>query len=159
MRVRVEHLDVALGIGDATPRPSWQLPEGAAVQHAYELRAGAVTTGRVESADNVLVPWPWAPLTSRERREVQVRVWTDLGEAPWSEPTAVEAGLLHPGDWTATWVSPVEHGSAAPGFRPAYLLRGLAVLVVRPEPGDPEGLSAPSATVLRRHCVGAGRTG
>jgi len=128
MRVRVEHLDVALGIGDATPRLSWQLPEGATVQDAYELRAGAVTTGRVASADNVLVPWPWAPLTSRERLEVQVRVWTDLGETPWSESTAVEAGLLQPDDWTATWVSPVEHGSAAPGFRPAYLLHGLAVV-------------------------------
>ncbi len=125
MRVRVEHLDEPFGIGDRRPRLSWRLPEDATDQRAYELRLDdGITTGRVESAENVLVAWPGAALSSRERREVQVRVWTNLGESPWSEPTVLEAGLLDPSDWVARWIRPVEHEQHQPGFRPAYLLRG-----------------------------------
>ena len=54
----------------------------------------------------MLVPWPGRPLTSGERREVQVRVVTDAGTSAWSEPLAVEAGLLDASDWRADWVSP-----------------------------------------------------
>ena len=42
----------------------------------------------------MLVPWPGRPLASGERRDVQVRVETDRGTSAWSEPVAVEAGLL-----------------------------------------------------------------
>jgi alpha-L-rhamnosidase len=123
--VRIEHLGEPLGIGDRLPRVSWRLPDGTTTQIAYELRLDdGSTTGRVESPDNVLVRWPGRPLRSRERRLVQVRVWTDQGESAWSEPTAVEAGLLTPRDWTAAWIEPIEHGESKPGFRPAYLLRG-----------------------------------
>jgi hypothetical protein len=125
MRVRVEHLDEPLGIGDRRPRLSWQLPDGTRQQHAYELRLDdGTTTGRVDSAESVLVAWPGRPLSSRERREVQVRVWTDQGETPWSEPTVLETGLLEPSDWVSSWVQPVEHEQYKAGFRPAYLLRG-----------------------------------
>ena len=129
MRVRVEHLDQAIGIGDRRPRLSWRLPADAGAQHAYavELDDGT-TTGRVESPENVLVPWPGAPLRSRERRLVRVRAWTERGATPWSEPTAVEAGLLEPADWVSSWVVPAEEDGHRPGFRPAYLLRGEADL-------------------------------
>ena len=84
MRVRVEHLEQPIGIGDRRPRLSWQLPEVATRQVAYELRLDdGTSTGRMEVAENVLVAWPGEPLTSRERREVQVRVWTGLGVRPW----------------------------------------------------------------------------
>ena len=127
MRARAEHLEHCLGTTEPSPRLSWMLPEGAAEQHAYELSLDdGTTTGRVATADNVLVPWPGRPLVSRERREVRVRVWTDLGESDWSEPTPVEAGLLDAGDWVATWVSPTEATASEPGLRPAYLLRGQA---------------------------------
>jgi len=129
MRVRVEHLELPLGIGDRRPRLSWMLPDGSSRQHGYELRLDdGTTTGRIDSSENVLVAWPGRPLASRERREVQVRVWTDLGVSAWSEATAVEAGLLEPSDWVSSWVQPVEHAPYEPGFRPAYLLRGEATI-------------------------------
>lgn len=102
-----EHLPHGLGVGVAAPRLTWTLPPGTGQQQAYELeadRSGAVhRTGRVDDAGQVLMPWPGAPLTSRERAAVRVRVWTpDVGEpSAWSEPRVVEAGLLGPADWQA----------------------------------------------------------
>src|SRR4051794_8011828 len=79
--LRAEHRVDALGIGERRPRLSWRLPAGAATQRAYELSADDGVSLRVESDANVLVPWPGDPLASGERREVRVRVWTDLGES------------------------------------------------------------------------------
>ncbi|HEX5115418.1 MAG TPA: family 78 glycoside hydrolase catalytic domain [Pseudonocardiaceae bacterium] len=95
-----------LGMGGPRPRVSWRLPGGALHQRAYELEltrdAGTWTSGRIECADHHLVPWPEAPLASRERVGVRVRVWTDDGEpSGWSEPASVEAALLDPADWRA----------------------------------------------------------
>ncbi len=128
--VRVEHGAPTLGLGTPRPRLSWRLPAGAAHQKAYELRLDDGTTLHGDGDATVLVPWPGAPLASGERREVQVRVWTDLGESAWSAPVALEAGLLRPEDWRASWVAP----TATPGpvgHRPAYRLRG-TVTVDRP---------------------------
>ena len=56
----------------------------------------AESTGRVASAESVLVPWPAEPMGSRTRRLVRVRVWGNGGDGPseWSDPAAVETGLL-----------------------------------------------------------------
>jgi alpha-L-rhamnosidase len=121
--LRVEHRRDALGIGERRPRLSWWLPSGAREQAAYELRLDGGPGSQVEGDRNVLVPWPGEPLASGERRSVQVRVLTDLGESEWSEPVAVEAGLLDAADWTAQWVSPTAPSGPA-GQRPAYRLRG-----------------------------------
>lgn len=110
--VRFEHRDDALGIGTGTPRLSWTLRGGSAGWEAtgYELalqrEGGAGEVARAASADQVLVPWPFAPLRSRERATVRVRVaggdeWSD-----WSPPATVEAGLLRAADWSARFVSP-----------------------------------------------------
>lgn len=105
--VSFEHLTDGLGIGVPAPRLTWTLPPGSGRQEAYELefdRAGrSHRTGRVAGPDQVLVPWPGEPLNSRERVAVRVRVWTPGAPEPsdWSEPSTVEAGLLHPGDWRA----------------------------------------------------------
>ncbi|MEU1622888.1 family 78 glycoside hydrolase catalytic domain [Streptomyces sp. NPDC005722] len=101
-----EHLRDALGIGVTEPHMSWTTPPGAGPQDGYEIEitrsAGTHRTGRIASKDRVLVPWPDAPLTSRERAVVRVRVWTGADEpSRWSEPAAVEAGLLAPEDWRA----------------------------------------------------------
>ncbi|WP_084011058.1 alpha-L-rhamnosidase [Pseudofrankia sp. DC12] len=106
--VSFEHLRDGIGVGVAEPRLSWVLPAGAGVQAGYEIeldRCGHVQrTGRIDSSDQVLVPWPGVPLASRERVTVRVRVWA--GERPdepsdWSPPGAVEAGLLAASDWLA----------------------------------------------------------
>lgn len=132
VEVRFEHLREALGIGDVRPRLSWKVvtEEAGWSQCAYELevhdpRGGSrYSTGRVTSADSVLVPWPGPDLTSRERRVVRVRVWRSHTSAPsaWSDHAEVEAGLLLPSDWTASIITPRwEEDSAmdqpAPFFR------------------------------------------
>ncbi|MGV9943669.1 family 78 glycoside hydrolase catalytic domain [Streptomyces sp. NPDC003401] len=102
-----EHLPDGLGIGVPAPRLSWTLPPGTGPQQAYELevaRAGHVDrTGRIAGPGQVLVTWPGRPLSARERATVRVRVWTPAAGGPtaWSQPSAVEAGLLEPGDWQA----------------------------------------------------------
>ncbi|WP_245861497.1 alpha-L-rhamnosidase [Microbacterium aurantiacum] len=79
-------------------------------QVSYEIqidRSGAIDTFAVASADQVLVPWPGAPLRSREQVSVRVRVRDRSGNwSGWSEQVRAEAGLLDRRDWTAHFVSP-----------------------------------------------------
>jgi alpha-L-rhamnosidase len=113
--VRFEHSRDALGIGTAAPRLSWTVTTAVPGwrQTAYAIEAyGAdgrlrARTDRVECAQSVLVPWPFAPLSSREHLRVRVQVWGNDGRpSAWSAPRALEAGLLHAGDWTARFVTP-----------------------------------------------------
>ena len=106
--VRFEHRDCALGLGTASPRLSWQVstddPDWA--QTAYELELDGSATVRVDSCDQVLVPWPFDPLTSRARTTVRVRVASGGRRTGWSEPATAETGLLQPRDWTGRFISP-----------------------------------------------------
>src|SRR5215218_7864246 len=131
--LRFEHVPAdgpVLGTGVAAPRLSWRLPhapEGYR-QGGYEveIRRGAaepVVVG-VDSAEQVLVPWPAEPLTSRERAEVRIRVRPADAAAdwsPWSDTGVVEAGLLSDQDWMARFVSPSRLGGLE---APAPVLRG-----------------------------------
>lgn len=110
---RFEYFDGdILGVGVPSPRLSWQMPIAAAGfdQVAYEIeidRSGTVQTFAVESADQVLVPWPTDPLKSREQVSVRVRVRDRSGGwSGWSDPVHAEAGLLDARDWIAHFVSP-----------------------------------------------------
>jgi alpha-L-rhamnosidase len=122
--VRFEHRDRALGIGTATPRLSWQVttddPEW--TQTAYEVESRG-TVVRVDSAEQVLVPWPFPPLVSRQRAAVRVRVASGQRWSEWSPPSIVEAGLLTADDWSARFVAPVADGPA-PILRRTVTLRG-----------------------------------
>jgi alpha-L-rhamnosidase len=113
--VRFEHHREAFGIGEARPRLSWTVSTtaGGWRQGAYEAEAYGAdgqlrgSTGRVESGESVLAPWPFEPLSSRERVAVRVRVWDADGRpSGWSDPYPVEAGLLDEGDWSARFVTP-----------------------------------------------------
>ncbi|GGF38887.1 alpha-L-rhamnosidase [Microbacterium sorbitolivorans] len=104
---RFEHLAEPLGIGVPAPRISWttDAPAGWS-QAAYEIEirrgSATATSGRVESAEQILVPWPADPLESRERAEARVRLWGSDGSASeFGEWAAAEAGLLDPSDWIA----------------------------------------------------------
>ncbi|MFI8423553.1 family 78 glycoside hydrolase catalytic domain [Streptomyces sp. NPDC085479] len=127
--VRFEHLTNGLGIGTGTPRLSWTAAAEAGDQHAYEIeiaRPGRThRTGRVTGSARVLVAWPTEPLTCRERAVVRVRVWSTRGEEPsaWSEPSAVEAGLLTPADWSALPVGAGWDEDPAAQRRPARVRR------------------------------------
>ncbi|WP_062516445.1 alpha-L-rhamnosidase [Demequina gelatinilytica] len=113
--VRFEHRDgVALGIGEARPRLSWSAPTGA-VQVAYEL-AWHITSpdgivvdqgaAVVEDDARVLVPWPAAPLPSRARAAVRVRLRDAEGVwGEWSEDAVAERAL-DAADWEALLIGP-----------------------------------------------------
>jgi alpha-L-rhamnosidase len=120
--VRAEYGGTAV-VGTAEPRLSWII-EGADgwLQSAYELRSGdEIVT--VESAESVFVPWPLAPLTSRERRELQVRARsTDGRTTEWSEPLVVEAALLAASNWRALFVGPPEAADASPFLRQDFVV-------------------------------------
>src|SRR4029453_10421389 len=115
-----------LGIGTGTPRLSWSVPtadEGYS-QTAYELevtRGGHTQVYRIESAEQVLVPWPAPALSSRESASVRVRVAHDVDWGPWSKRSVVEAGLLTTSDWVADFISPIDLGAED---MPAPILTG-----------------------------------
>ncbi len=130
--VTIEHHRLPLGIGESRPRLSWvtDTDEAGWEQRAYELEVvlgddpDAVSTGRVESVESVLVAWPGEPLASRARARVRVRVWgAGADPSAWSEPTALETGLLDPDLWVARAVAPVVDEPGDDG-EPALLLRG-----------------------------------
>lgn len=90
--IRFEHHDAPmLGIGQRRPRLSWRVPDAdpGHRQRAYEIALGE-RTFVVESAEQVLVPWPGPPLAARERVEVRVRVRDD----EWSPPRGSPATAL-----------------------------------------------------------------
>lgn len=105
---RVEHHRDALGIGEREPRLSWTIldaPDGWG-QSAYRIEStshdGRVEIIDVDSDEQVLVPWPFPPLASREAVSVRVRArGTDGAWTTLSPPTSIEAGLLSPEDWRA----------------------------------------------------------
>ncbi|GAA0956672.1 glycoside hydrolase family 78 protein [Kribbella koreensis] len=127
--IRFEHrtgTGPVIGLGTGSPRLSWQVPSAAENYHqvAYEIEiAGEVHT--VQSAEQVLVPWPGTPLSSRQNAAVRVRVSDGVEWSDWSEPAVVEAGLLSPDDWTARFVSPRELGAHG---RPAPIVSGSTTL-------------------------------
>lgn len=106
-RLRVEHLDEPLGLWVAAPRLSWMLPAGTRRQLGYRIVAGEWDSGRVASAESVLVPYRGPALASGRRVEWTVRVWTEAGPSAWATPGWWETGLLDPAAWTARWIEPV----------------------------------------------------
>ena len=113
--IKVEHLRDGFGIGTAQPRLSWIVAAATDgwQQAGYEIESYALdgqllaTTGRIDSAESVLVAWPFAPLASRTRCIVRVRAWSVGGQvSAWSNMFSVETSLLHGEDWTAQCVAP-----------------------------------------------------
>ncbi len=132
---RIEHLRPAgnpdrprvLGIGQPSPRLSWRITEADADYRQDGYQVEITRTGddpetvSVEGDEQVLVPWPGRPLTSREQVDVRLRVRSGAEVSEWSAPVQVEAGLLDPSDWMARFISPVGGGRIVD---PAPVLRG-----------------------------------
>lgn len=102
-----------LGIGNPCPSLSWRVETQLADwrQQRYQLRLVEEDQEqlgeRVDSDESAFVAWPFAPLVSRQRVLISVRVWGEDGSASgWSEPLAVEAGLLETADWQAVFITP-----------------------------------------------------
>jgi alpha-L-rhamnosidase len=126
-QLRFGYQRAALGIGDPAPRLSWRIesaPDGWR-QAAYEVEADSACY-RAESPESVFLPWPAAPMKSRDRRTVRVRVTgTDGRTSPWSAAATVEAGLLRAADWSARMITPVD--GPAPRVRKGFRLDAPAV--------------------------------
>jgi alpha-L-rhamnosidase len=130
--VRFEHHTgpgPVLGIGTPAPRLSWYVPTAPDDfrQSAYQVEIsrarGPVELTTVTSAEQVLVPWPAAPLAARESAQVRIRVCgADDEWSGWSAPAVVERGI---DDWTARFISPATLGGEG---MPAPVLTGTVVL-------------------------------
>ncbi|KAI1418953.1 extracellular glycosyl hydrolase family 78 protein [Xylaria sp. FL1777] len=106
-QVSFEHHRVALGIGEASPRISWQF-EGHASnwsQSGYSIevsRQGRSDVFDFTSPESVLVDWPTVALSSAESATVRVRAYGSHNDfdTGWSKPFSVETGLLEDEDWS-----------------------------------------------------------
>ena len=131
---RFEHHREALGVGETAPRLSWIVetaPQGWR-QAGYEVERRGVPAVAVESAQSVLVPWPFPPLGARERCDVRVRVTGEDGTASeWSGWSPVEAGLLSASDWTAQFVGPRDSTIEAPLMRGGFTVRNAEIVRAR----------------------------
>ena len=114
----MEYTSHPLGLDVPRPRLSWPLTsdEPDQAQSAYQIRvassAGRLAkpdvwdSGKVASADSVLVPYAGPALKSRTRYYWSVRVWDARGKAgAWSEPSWWETGLTAASDWSAKWIA------------------------------------------------------
>ena len=118
-QVRFEHHRESLGIGESQPRISWTVQtdrDGWARAGLRDPGHRARRPGRPMRSppagwrrrSRCWCPGRLEPMGSRTRRLVRVRVWGNGGDGPseWSEPAAVETGLLRSTDWTAQLISP-----------------------------------------------------
>ena len=110
--LRVEHLDVPLGIRTGRPRLSWRLPAGGGMQSAYRLRMGDWESEWIESGQSVLVENPGPDTHPGTRVEWRVQVRTVAGESDWSAPGWWETGLPA-AEWRADWVGIAEDPAGA----------------------------------------------
>jgi len=119
VNLRCEQRVNPLGIGNPTPRLSWELQcnqTGPAyrgeTQSAYEIAVGSAPgasdlwdSGKVASAQTVDILYGGQSLTSGKRCFWQVRVYDGHGNvSPWSVTGQWSMGLLAPTDWTAQWI-------------------------------------------------------
>jgi alpha-L-rhamnosidase len=130
--LQVEHLREALRIGASRPRLSWIVETDIQnwYQSGYEIESCnedgklIAQTGRIESGQSVLVPWPFASLQSRQRANLRVCVWgLDGSASDWSDVIPVEAGLLLPEDWRARFISPAWEEDPSKSNPAPYLRR------------------------------------
>lgn len=129
-KIQIEHLQSLLGVGVESPRLSWQvttdIPNWQQAGYEIHLMTADEYTGRILSDQSVLVDWPFAPLQSRQKNELRVRVWgQDGSKSDWSEAITIEAGLLQSSDWqaqfiTPTWEEDLSISNPAPYFRQTF---------------------------------------
>ncbi|MFJ2172371.1 alpha-L-rhamnosidase [Streptomyces sp. NPDC087851] len=113
----VEYVRQPLGLDTPRPRLSWPFVSARPGQRqtAYQIRVATSPrrlgrpdvwdSGKVVSAESVLVPYAGPALASRTRYHWTVRVWGAEGSpSEWTTPSWWETGLLAPSDWSARWI-------------------------------------------------------
>ena len=128
-----EHRGAGPFVATSTPRLSWRVATTTPdwYQASYEIEvAGDLEhrSGPIASGDSVLVPWPAAPLASRQRVACRVRVTgTDGVTSDWSEPLDIWAPLLEAGDWSARFIAPAGATAARASEPCPYFRREFAL--------------------------------
>ncbi len=121
-RLRCEHQENPISIGESCPRFSWVLESDGhgVLQKSYRLQLAPSPdfsqilwdTGNVRSSQSVLVAYAGPALQSSTRYLYRVLVGDNHGEeSPWSEPALFETALLDPSLWKAEFVSPEDEGA------------------------------------------------
>ncbi|WP_433675587.1 family 78 glycoside hydrolase catalytic domain [Microbacterium gorillae] len=114
----------------ATPRIGWRIAADTpswrqGVAEVEWTSAGASERAVFSGDERLRRPWPFTPLTPRQRGIVRVRVTGDDGSvSDWSEPVPVVAAFLGEGEWHAAWI-----GQSAPEIhaQPVLLRREFTV--------------------------------
>ncbi|MGB5419381.1 family 78 glycoside hydrolase catalytic domain [Algibacter sp.] len=106
-----------LGFYNSKPSFSWQLPNGIALQTAYQIKVASQpeilqdnpdlwNSEKVNSDQTTFVKYEGIPLESRQKVYWQVKFWdTNKKASQWSEIASLELGLLENGDWKGKWIS------------------------------------------------------
>jgi len=118
--LRCEYVSDPMGVDTPAPRLFWQLSGAGRAQRqtAYQILAASTAkdlardrgtvwdSGKVDSGENIQVPFAGRPLLSREKIFWKVRVWDQDGKAStWSDPASWTMGFLNDADWTAGWIT------------------------------------------------------
>jgi alpha-L-rhamnosidase len=147
--LRTEQRNEPLGIDVRQPRLSWKLASDrrGAAQSAYRLTAARLAgdlddparrlwdSGKVDSTEQLLVPWNGPNLQSATRYHWRVQLWDEQGALAGTGQTWFETALLHRDDWTAVWVG--RDPNALPHVDP-------------PGPADDQPPAGPPPLYLRR---------
>lgn len=126
-----EGMTEPLGIDSAEPHFSWKIQSAAPMdQVAYEIqvassalalksgKADLWSSGKVASAEQVMVPYSGTALTSRQQCWWRVRVWkSDEKPSRWSTPQRFGIGIIGNDDLRGEYIG------AAPGDLRASLMR------------------------------------
>ncbi|WP_256762211.1 alpha-L-rhamnosidase [Cohnella sp. WQ 127256] len=123
-----------LGTDVTRPRISWKLESdrNATLQEAYQIQVAAEAadfilplwdSGRVLSAESLLIPYEGSKLTPKTRYFYRVKAWDQFGrESDWSEVEWWETAFFQPQEWEAKWITP-DSETIDPKAEPVYMLR------------------------------------
>jgi alpha-L-rhamnosidase len=120
VNLKTEYKLAPVGISTPHPRLGWELvsSERNVRQTGWQVRAAASEkdmkagrnllwdTKKIDSDRSIQISYNGAPLKSRDKVFWQVKVTTNRGETPWSEPASFEMGLLSASDWKSSWIQP-----------------------------------------------------
>ena len=134
--LRCEGLVEPLGIDNAQPHFSWKIRSGIPMEQvAYEIEVGPELwhSGRVESADQVMVPYEGKPLASRQQAWWRVRVWrSDEEVTDWSPKQRFGVGIIGGDRLKGDFIGAVPGEGRAPLLRKEFSVKkaGKALLYV-----------------------------
>ena len=96
--LRCEGLTEPLGIDGTNPHFSWKIRSDKPMEQAafeIEVGPGLWQSGKVESSEQVMVPYGGAPLAARQQAWWRVRVWDAAGKvSAWSPRQRFGIGVL-----------------------------------------------------------------